>query len=415
MNKEEKDILEFLLSIYEKSNAYKNDISDGNRILMTFYGKGKSHFKMYKIENSPVRNAYNEACEDLKRQGLIDFSWLYGNENNIIHQAWLIISQISEVYCLVGRTVKSDYINDVICKIINAQNNVAEGYFSDCISKWKNDVLSKKNVGKFLPDDINQIEQYLDVIVAVSRHDDNEVLERVFSKRVLNDSKTFEKLYRHRLIALIKKYDCSTLDIKQFTDTEVLRSVGIVKYPEILAFCGGLTINNNGVLLDFQLFKNGAYICAKDCKECDIYINKSIKSVLTIENKANYYDYIVNHKNDSDLVIYHGGYYSPVKGLFFKKLVKSADKSVHWFHWGDIDYGGFSMLKRLRLNVNENYKPYKMGLEELLEYKNYCQSFSDDYSNKLCELQKDVSLKDCSDTLKYMIDNNVKLEQEAII
>jgi hypothetical protein len=89
--------------------------------------------------------------------------------------------------------------------------------------------------------------------------------------------------------------------------------------------------------------------------------------------------------------------------------------SCSWYHWGDIDYGGFSMLARLRREIKNNIHPFCMNLDELAHYKNLTASISTAYIEKLQTLLKRDELSDCFPCINYMIDNKIKLEQEAII
>ena len=63
---------------------------------------------------------------------------------------------------------------------------------------------------------------------------------------------------------------------------------------------------------------------------------------MTIENKANYISYINGMTAEDELVIYHGGCYSPIKGRWLRLIAEEAEKSkIQVFHWSDIDLGGF--------------------------------------------------------------------------
>ncbi|NLB43061.1 MAG: hypothetical protein GX815_12580, partial [Clostridiales bacterium] len=56
----------------------------------------------------------------------------------------------------------------------------------------------------------------------------------------------------------------------------------------------------------------------KEFKVSNLYVNK----VIIIENKSVYYEYqnIFNH--DNTLLVYLGGFFSPIKRLFLEKIYK---------------------------------------------------------------------------------------------
>jgi hypothetical protein len=67
-------------------------------------------------------------------------------------------------------------------------------------------------------------------------------------------------------------------------------------------------------------------------------------------------------------VLYHGGQFSPSRGAFFRALAAAMPEGSAWRHFGDIDYGGFSMLARLRREIRPDIQPYRMDERELARY-----------------------------------------------
>lgn len=152
----------------------------------------------------------------------------------------------------------------------------------------------------------------------------------------------------------------------------------------------------------------------QDITAANLRISKNVRRILSIENKANYFDYIGKHRKTDDLVIYHGGQYSPTKRLFFQ-AVADASMNLPWYHWGDIDYGGFSMLARLRREINVNVQPYRMSKQELITYAPFAISFASQYSAKLQSLVVNSDLSDCVECINYMLEKKIRLEQEALL
>lgn len=135
--------------------------------------------------------------------------------------------------------------------------------------------------------------------------------------------------------------------------------------------------------------------------------------VIFIENKANYIDYIQNKKKDNELVIYHGGMYSPNKGEFFKKIY-SAGKNIKYYHWSDIDIGGFKIFIRLKEIIPELI-PYKMDKIAFLSKKDYWIEMDLGYFKKMQNLKNDEKYNIFYDVIEEMLEHKSKLEQEAFI
>ena len=197
-------------------------------------------------------------------------------------------------------------------------------------------------------------------------------------------------------------------------DEELLRQIGIVKYPEQVEFCGGMMLKNNDTNIDFSNLNYGTSIFVDELND-NIVISDKIDCIITIENRANYIDYIYKQKKENELVIFHGGQYSQSKKKFFKLISKNMGLKCTWLHWGDIDYGGFSMLSRLRKEIKPNIKPYLMGVSELEKYEKYCADFNDEYAQKLEQLISYEELIDCVPCIEYMIKRKKRLEQEAFL
>ncbi len=140
---------------------------------------------------------------------------------------------------------------------------------------------------------------------------------------------------------------------------------------------------------------------------------KNASKIIFIENKANYIDYIQNKKSNDEFVVYHGGMYGPIKGQFFKYLYESA-KSKKFFHWSDIDIGGFRIFVRLK-KIIPSIQPYKMDTESFYSKQSYWKEMNEEYKGKLLEMRRQNKYSCFYDIIDEMLKNNSKLEQEAFI
>jgi hypothetical protein len=73
------------------------------------------------------------------------------------------------------------------------------------------------------------------------------------------------------------------------------------------------------------------------------------------------------------------------------------------------------MLARLRREIRPDIQPYRMDKRELITHAPLTQPISPAYAAKLQTLTTRAELADCLPTLTYMIQNRVRLEQEALL
>jgi len=252
----------------------------------------------------------------------------------------------------------------------------------------------------------------LQAISAIDRLDGIEYIERVFSLRTFGDSKIFEQSIKSRIISILRKY----LDNDDDTANEdILRQIGIVRYPEQFEFCGNISIVFDGDTINFSYLSGGSTIFSSDLSAGHLIINSSVNSVITIENRANYIEYIQKTKTETELVIYHGGQYSPRKRMFFQAIAEALPEKCEWYHWSDIDYGGFIMIKRPRKEIMPGVIPYRMSSAELERYHDFAAKIKAPYADKLMKLKTRPELSDCYDCIDYMVKSMIRLEQEAML
>ena len=188
---------------------------------------------------------------------------------------------------------------------------------------------------------------------------------------------------------------------------------GITKYPEIIEFCGDLEIIIKNEIIEYKKETLGSYVNSYNVRDMKNLKIKNANKIIFIENKANYIDYIQNKKTEDEFVIYHGGMYSPIKGEFFSKIYESAS-NIKFYHWSDIDIGGFKIFVRLRKIIPE-LLPYKMDVQALYSKKSYWKTMNQSYIEKLNQLKQESQYEIFYEVIDEMLKNKCKLEQEAFI
>lgn len=105
-----------------------------------------------------------------------------------------------------------------------------------------------------------------------------------------------------------------------------------------------------------------------------------------------------------------GGFHNSVKRDFIK-LLYEQNPSKLYYHFGDIDAGGFYILEHLRKKTGIEFEPINMDRNTLEKYKRYWLELSKSDRIRLERIEKNNSKY--SEAIRFMLDNNCKLEQEA--
>lgn len=407
-------LLDRLLDKYERSQAYIGNGSLRRRVMLKL---DSSEFPEYDIEKNEVREIVNSIIYDLRQAGIVDYEWLKHEQGNIINIVWLQLNRVSEAYRYAGRIAKSDKINS----ILEAVNKTKEDINTAWIKQFMDDVVarinSKRSVSPLLPDDIELSMAILKALKTLNDCGQEEQLERVFSIKCYGDSKYFERNIKRRLISIVSKYlICDSDVLDNMNDDEIMEQIGIVRAPEQVEFCGGILGRLDGKSIDFSVFKYGTTINSRTIKDIEITGLKDVNHVLFIENKANYVEYILKKKKDEEIVILHGGFYSPVKGLLFKKVYVAGLKAgVSFSHWGDIDVGGFWIFQRLKQNIIPDLKPLLMDNAAFISGKQYWKDFDNKYADILRRMYNENIYKEFHGVIEIMLDKGAKLEQESFL
>lgn len=82
---------------------------------------------------------------------------------------------------------------------------------------------------------------------------------------------------------------------------------------------------------------------------------------------------------------------------------------------GDIDWGGFEIFIHLKNMTGINFVPYNMSINELIVHANECIPITDNDRRRLELLLQNPDAKIFYDTIKFMLENGYKLEQESLI
>ena len=326
-----KEILNRLLDKYERTEAFKKGELPDRRIILRLYGASKPDFPAYEIDNHFVRKEINETVISMQEQGLVGYEWFRGEENHIMKRLWLDLEHIDDAYRAAGRQSAKTLATAVILELEQENEGINAEWIIAYYSDTKAYIQSNYRTGSRISEKEQERKHLYQMLRFIDGSSFSTLTERVFSEKCFGDSKFFETQMKAPLLSIMRKYVS-----REMTDAELLQSIGISRYPEPLEMRGNIFVNGN----DMRVFESGFCIFSGDIETAQISIPDTVRRILTIENRANYFAY---RHNAGELVIYHGGQYSPAKKKLFEKIAAAMPEKCVWYHWGDIDLGGFSM------------------------------------------------------------------------
>lgn len=370
----------------------------------------KKEVKVPNIESSEYIE-FREAMIQLKDKGFIDIDWI--RKDYIIKSLWLNLDNVNTVYHYLERQTRNSK-NSLILEIIEKTlQKITISWIRDYLETERDNILVKEKIAGIWCKEQKIIFDFLAALEGVDKLNGNAVSMRVFSIKVYGNSKKFEREIKQLIIPVIKRFEPNLADVEEISDREVLAQVGIIMMPETFEFCGNIKINFTNGEVDFSPIIKGSCISSESVSDIHSVKIFNTEKIIFIENKTNYSEYCLNSKAEGELVIYHGGFYSPQRGEFFRKLCASTNLPIYF--WGDIDYGGFKMYVRLKNNIISNLQPMNMDLLSYNRYKTKGLPKNDEYITKLSFLKADENYNEFFDVMDAIIVEKTTVEQEAFL
>ncbi|ABR48312.1 conserved hypothetical protein [Alkaliphilus metalliredigens QYMF] len=398
MKNYKKMILNHLVDKYEKSSLYRGDNKVNVTIGMTINKKNLSDY--FNEWDYTLKKEINEQALSLQEEALIEIQWKKFQEGNILDKLKLNIESLDRVYEVLKRQPKSQLENDVGTIVMGYCDRT--DWLGDFARDMKEKLVQKGSIKKYL--DIEDRVEVKDVFMALDqiRAQTDEIPKRVFSIRVFSDSKRFERV-ESKVVRIMRDYGPYEVDMDILAEENIIQNPSYVFLKgKAVLLCNEETINLEKV--DGEIGLGAGLIDNLSFKTIDA------KRVLTIENLTTFHCY----EPKDELVIYLGGYHNATRRRLLKKI-HGFNPDLAFYHWGDIDLGGFRILNHLRNKTGINVKSYRMDRETLEMYKNHTKKIkSEQYSGELTKLLENEEYIEFHEVIRYMIENNMILEQEAL-
>lgn len=386
-----KEILEYFIKRYEKS-AYGNGLSSSPRRITFDLNKeypdyGGSRFYELTEEIEKV------ACQ-LYEEGLVEFldDSIYGkrklkfvnNEKNI-----------EKIY----QELQRKSLKEKKEKYLLYLEKYDDSFLTEFYNVIKKKVQNNKGLSPYLKtNDVADLENVMKILQGM-KNQEEEISFRKFSEKVLGDTKKLEK-YKNKIYHIIKDfYDDSMENVDDAFELFYIR-----KNPAYVYLKGNAIFQINNQVIDLNEM-NHYFVLPSSCIK-DLKIKRmNAKQVMTIENLTSFHD--VSLKDT--FFIFTNGFHNHAIEAFLKCLYDFLGEKVLYFHFGDIDAGGFHIYESLIKKTQIPFQTYKMNVDMLKKYKAYTKPLTENDRKRLLLIEESHQ-----EVIDYMLKHNVKLEQEII-
>ncbi len=388
------DILKYLIDKYEKSILSREGSSRDIKIKID---TNNDLFRSYHTRDSfKYRSENDKEIQELEDLNFVD---AYFDTYGDFLYLTLNVDNVDEIY----RYLKTKNKAIETKEIIDYLNNYNPTSFMADFKSYILDYINKKyTYPKTYFSSLEDLKKLVLIIESILKLD-IETMKRDFSVRVLGDSKAFV-LYETRVVSIIKAFDKESEDIER---EDILKEYNIVSNYTYTLIKNKLKFKLGNTIIDLNEFDYEFSLSNKMIKDIS-FLNSDIKKVITVENLTTFYQL-----EEDALIIYLAGFSNKTKIDFLKKL-KNTFTSASFYHFSDIDCGGFYIFNHLKHKTDIDFKPYKMGIEELKNNNNNLKDLTQNDIKKLKLMLENDEFSIFHETIKYMLEINKKLEQEVL-
>lgn len=418
-------ILNALLDRFETSSLYRDNVS-GRRPF--FYIREKSLPEYFDDTTAQYKTDINETLMMLQEKGFLELFWHRFEEGNLLDKVALNYRQAEEIYRYLGRkprAKKEKQLLELLKKYLTKDREAGpltgapvsnDGQGDSWFYIFLAEMISRLEKGVTLhpylsPDNLQEADQLCRGLKELSKLE-MEVPQRLFSVKVFGDSKTWGKLEK-RAARIIKDFN-PVIDVEDYR--EILAETGIIRNPQHIFLSGNLELKAEKKIINLEEFWPDLGISTEMIKNLEV-VDIPAGYVITIENLTPYYHYIKENSGNY-LAIYLGGYHNALRRSLLIKLWDFCRKNstdLTFYHWGDIDMGGFRIFDHLRQKTGIPIQPLYMDLETLKRHEEKAQKITSSYGKNLKKLLNLPEYSPFSDVISYMLENEIKLEQEALL
>lgn len=384
----EKKILNSLVDKYEASRSFigNNQVNQRFKVCIS-----KMFIEYTDHSKFEIFRDVNESIEVLKRKGYISAKM---DSRKVYENVFLSLDNLSEIYMYLKRKPKKDIHKRLKLLLLEHMND------NEILSEYCKEQLDRIANNRSVEYFNNDFQEFESILLAVKEVMlvETEQFIREFSIRIFKDSKFFQTIQTKVENLLYEYGDFPEKD-------KILPSFNLVKTPTYVNYKGAGKIIISGQIIDLLKLSSDIAISSKmlpDIESIEVLGSK----VITIENLTSFHRF-----NEQDFfVIFLGGFHNTVRREFIKKLYEQNPQK-QYYHFGDIDVGGFRILEHLKNKTKVPFRGYHMDIDTLVRYKEFSKKLT---KNDRINLERLLIHDEYVSVINFMLENNCKLEQEAV-
>lgn len=310
----------------------------------------------------------------------IDECYIFLNRENPKYRKEKLISYLTSLLKIDNETIQ----------------NMSSSFLSD-LSEGK-----QKHVETYFSS-LDELKKIVKVVLEVANLE-CEVSERVFSIKCFGDSKTLMNI-KSKVNVILKEFSEEIYN----DEDDPLFNLGVVSNTNYAFIKGDLSFKINDQLIDLGKYKNELALSDKMIDEIEI-ISLNESKIITIENLTNFLEF----NEDGFIAVYLGGFHNSVKRKLLLKI-REANSNLTFYHFGDIDAGGFYILNHLKEKTRINFIPFKMKVDVFINNLSRAKDLTKNDIKRLERMKDDSRFDEFKEVIEAMLKENKKLEQEALI
>lgn len=438
----ERLILNELLDTYERSSLYKGK---NERNLFIDFKFTLKNLPEYYDQTSSIYEDIHEFMLKLEEKSFIRIVWKNNKINHVITKVVLVLENVEQVYHYIKRQQLCSLENNCATILsVYAKKNETLYQFCNWARMRMEEGLSVKRF--FDLHNTTDLKDLLKGVDAVTSNSEDYYI-RELSILIYHDSKKLEGMLA-RIEAVIKEFHP---DKNRFTDVyDILEEFNISKNPVWVMIKGSgsllfrdSVLNNQKACLDhcessyepekteksgsretkksqiwLSDFHQGIGLNGNDLLNIDIVEDKAVKRVITVENLTSFHRIY----SEDSMIIYLAGFHNKARRELLKRVYEVYGQASY-YHWGDIDAGGFKIYFDLCSKTCIPFRMLWMDTDTLVKYKEYAKKLTAHDKKELSQmLEKNEytgilagQKAEFKRVIKTMLDLDIKLEQEIVL
>jgi len=344
--------------------------------------------------------AVNQAAMHCRQMGFLTFETeKFSNE---IRNIDLVDEKIEELEAYLEKTYhyeskasKRQYVEELIA-VYSGRSPAAE---LEC--RKLRQALEKNRI----PPKYLQAKDLLKALVFIENNRE-ELFLREASMLIYGDSKYLEEAMLHPVCKALREFLGRPCGEDELED-EILEEYHIRREKQKLCLKGDVMFQNAGKELELGNFADGVEFFSDELDGIE-RICVRVPEFITVENYTSW----LRFRKEGAVSFYLGGYAARFQRDFLRK-VQEDNPHLVFRHFGDIDAGGLYIHEHLCRVTGIPFQMYRMSCAELQDarFRSCLQPLTNQDRIRLKSLEKQGTYRELA---AYMLEKNVKLEQEII-